>query len=80
MGKDSVSTVAPIMAIAMFATEKLRSRNSDRGTSGSRRFFACHTMNATMMSAPAMIRRGTLIGTWVSSGPICRESVTVPQS
>lgn len=73
-------TVAPIIAIATFATEKLRSRNSDSGTSGSRRITACQRTNTASTSTPARIIPGTVTGTPVSTGPITRESVILPQS
>lgn len=50
------------IAMATLPTEKLRSRNSPRGTSGSRRTRACQATNRPSTTTPSAMSRGTLIG------------------
>ena len=59
----------PTVVIAALDSEKLRSRNSDSGTSGSPRMWPCHQMKTPSTTTPNPISSGTE-----------RNPVMVPQS
>ena len=61
-GKPIAVKAKPTVAMPMLAIEKLRSRKSPSGISGSLWLRACHQMNTAMTTRPAMIRRHTVIG------------------
>ena len=60
-GRDMQVMVNPTAVMAALASEKLRSRNSLRGSSGSPLLKACHTTNRASMTRPPMMRLHTLI-------------------
>ena len=76
VGNAIVRVCAPIAAIAIFDTEKLRSLNSPSGTNGSLRLMACHTIKRVNTMMPAIIMPHTLTGIPVPHS----DSVIVPQS
>ena len=78
----------PIEEIATLARLKLRSRNSDSGTSGSRRFLASQTMKTASTSRPPTISAGTVITPvivpqsywWPSWMPKTSRNMPTPES
>ena len=52
----------PTSEMATFESEKLRSRKSPSGSSGSAGLKRCHTTNATSTATPVMMRPQTVIG------------------
>ncbi len=55
-------TVRLTAAIAMLASEKLRSRNRLSGTRGSAGVNRCHTTNATSTASPVPMSSHTVTG------------------
>ena len=61
-GKPIAVAVKDMVEMAKLEIEKLRSRKSCSGTSGSLRLTACHHTNRARSTSPAMIRPHTEIG------------------
>ncbi len=87
-GKAREVIAKPIVVITTLASEKLRSRNRNSGTSGSALLRACQKMKSANTTRPAMIRLQTVIGPvmvpqsywWPSWMPNTSRNMPVPLS
>ena len=61
IGKPIAVTARPMLEMATLAREKLRSRKSDSGTSGSALLTACQMTKATRRTRPTPMSSGTEI-------------------
>src|SRR3546814_2231994 len=87
-GKPIAVIAKDIVEIATLETEKLRSRKSRSGTSGSLRLRDCQNTKIASTTRPRMIRRHTVITPvivpqsywWPSWMPKTRQNMPTPES